>query len=247
MSSPGDFDHLSGTRVVFDKGPQTWVLYEKITEGYQTMRQDEVDAGIGNPYATIKFACHDAAGPNQKGIMRIYIQIPITGTIARGPRARAPQAIAQRTHKEGQVLQSLTSKGYKVVPNLLGYQESIQDDEGCVPGGYINYIVWACVPGESIHDKEFWDRDQKYRDEVRERFRESYEELKEFGWSPTFPHLGNIIFDEATKALHISGFRFPKCIIDRSPPSTDMLYAGWGLVEPSEDPDWYINSNKWKW
>ncbi|KAJ5850474.1 hypothetical protein N7455_010330 [Penicillium solitum] len=45
--------------------------YEKITEDYQTPRQDAVDGGIGNPYAAIKFACHNAADPNQKGIMRI--------------------------------------------------------------------------------------------------------------------------------------------------------------------------------
>ncbi|RHZ43400.1 uncharacterized protein CDV56_100298 [Aspergillus thermomutatus] len=246
MSGPGDFDHLSGTRVIFDKGPQTWVLDEKIAEDYQTMSQDEVDDGIGNPYAAIKFACHNAADPNQKGILRIYIQIPITGTIARGPGARAQQAIAQRTHMEGTVLQSLTDKGCKVVPKLLGYQESNQDDEGCVPGGYINYIVWACVPGESIRAKEFWDRDRKYRDEVREKFRESDEELKKFGWSPRIPHLGNIIFDEATKALHISGFCFPK-VLDSSQPFTDVTYAGWGLVKRSQNPDWYLNSKEWEW
>ncbi|KAJ5685978.1 hypothetical protein N7536_008597 [Penicillium majusculum] len=58
-------------------GEMTALLDEKITEDYQTLRQDAVDDGIGNPYAAIKFACYNAADPNQKGIMPIYIQILI--------------------------------------------------------------------------------------------------------------------------------------------------------------------------
>jgi hypothetical protein len=180
MADPGDFDHLSGTRLVFDEGPQTWVLDEKITEHYERMIQHEVDAGFGCPYAAIKFACHNAADPDQKGIMRIYIQIPITGTLGRGPRARSEQAMPHQTFDEAQALIILAKKGCKVVPKLLGYQENSQDEEGCVPGGYITYILWACVPGKSLQEEEFWDRDKKYRDHVRERFRECYEYVRSY-------------------------------------------------------------------
>ena len=62
---------------VTDNGLQTWVLDENITKDYQTLRQDTVDDGIGNSYAAIKFACHNAGDPNQKGVMRICIQTPI--------------------------------------------------------------------------------------------------------------------------------------------------------------------------
>lgn len=62
---------------VTENGLQTWVLYENITKDYKTLRQDAVDDGIGNPYAAIEFACHNAADHNKKGIMPIYIQTPI--------------------------------------------------------------------------------------------------------------------------------------------------------------------------
>lgn len=177
MSGPGDFDHLSGTEVFFDKvsPPETWVLDEKITEQYQTVTQCEVDDGLGPPFAAIKFACYSAADPNKKGIMRIYIQTPINGTSARGPRARAQQAVTQRTYLELKALKSLADQKCKVVPELLGYNEEQQDDEGCVPGGYINHIVWA---RESLDYKVFWDRDLEYRNEVRPRFRKAYEYVR---------------------------------------------------------------------
>lgn len=53
------------------------IIPPNITKYHQIPRQDAVDDSIGNSYAAIKFACHNAADPNQKGIMRIYIQTPI--------------------------------------------------------------------------------------------------------------------------------------------------------------------------
>ncbi|KAJ5384351.1 hypothetical protein N7517_002262 [Penicillium concentricum] len=119
------------------------------------MTQDEVNGGLGPPFAAIKFACHGAADHNKKGIIRIYIQIHITGTIARSPRARAQQAVTQRMHTKLQALKSLAEQKCEVVPDLLGYQEAQQDSEGCVPGGYINYMVWARVLGDSIDSNVF--------------------------------------------------------------------------------------------
>lgn len=174
MSGPGDFDHLSGTQVSFDTpSPQVWVLDEKISEDFQTRTQFEVDNYGSRPYAALKFACHNAA--NERGFMRIYIQIPITGTIARGSRARAQQA-TQRTHKELEVRKILAEQGCSVVPRLLAYNVGQQDDDddGCVPGGYFNHIVWARVPGEPIDEAVFWDRDRPYRDKIRDQFRKVY-------------------------------------------------------------------------
>ena len=133
------------------------------------MTQDEADDSFGLPLATIKFPCHSAADITKKGFMRIYIQIPITGAVACSPRVWAPQVVTQRKHIELEALKSLTGQKCKVVSELLGCYEGQQSDEGCVPGSYIDYIVW-----DSIDSKDFWERDLKYRDEVRQ-FRAVYE------------------------------------------------------------------------
>lgn len=177
MSAPGDFDHLSGTQVSFDdttSPPQAWVIDEKITEDFQTRTQAEVDEYGALPYAVLKFACHNAADPREKGFMRIYIQIPITGTMLKNSTVRAQQA-TQGTHEELTVLKSLADQGCSVVPRLLAYNVGQQDGDGCVPGGYINHVVWARVSGTPIDEQVYWDRAREYRDKIRDQFRKLYE------------------------------------------------------------------------
>ncbi|OQE11125.1 hypothetical protein PENVUL_c003G00750 [Penicillium vulpinum] len=74
------------------------------------MTQDEINDGLGSPFATTKFACHSATGISEKSIMRIYIQIPVTRTIARGIRAQAQQAVPQQTHTELAALKRLAEQ-----------------------------------------------------------------------------------------------------------------------------------------
>ncbi|PYH91377.1 hypothetical protein BO71DRAFT_443236 [Aspergillus ellipticus CBS 707.79] len=50
-----------------------------------------------------------------------------------------------------------------------------QDDDGPVPGGYINRFVWARVPAESIQCEEFWAKSFEYREGVRCLFRIAFE------------------------------------------------------------------------
>ncbi|KAJ5960593.1 uncharacterized protein N7479_007743 [Penicillium vulpinum] len=103
------------------------------------MTQDEINDGLGSPFATTKFACHSATGISEKSIMRIYIQIPVTRTIARGIRAQAQQAVPQQTHTELAALKRLAEQN--TPHENIGYHEVQQDDESCVPGGYINYMM----------------------------------------------------------------------------------------------------------
>lgn len=176
MSGPGDFDYLCGTTVSFDDHlNQTWGIDRRLSEVYVRLSQDEVNKGVGIPYAAIKFACHRTTNTDQKGIMRMYLQIPIQGTIARGPSTRAEQAIPSFTHNEERALQDLNRKGCKGVPKLLCSKQTVQSIEECVPGGYLNYLVWDLVPGRPLDYEEFWDRDLEYRRMVREKFREAYE------------------------------------------------------------------------
>lgn len=53
-------------------------------------------------------------------------------------------------------LRKLKKQGCSFVPDLLGYEEREQDDERFVPEGYITYVVWEKIPGESLDYENFW-------------------------------------------------------------------------------------------
>jgi hypothetical protein len=178
MSRLGDFDHLCGTEVRLEQpspSPSvTFVLDDKLSEEYQTMTQEEFDDGLGHPFAALKFSCHNLSDPTQQGFIRLYYQIPIDGTISQPPQARAQQALTQHTHAEVEALISLDHNNCTAVPKLLGYGNRVQGVGDYVPGGYINYVAWARVPGEPISSVSYWERDLAYREEVRSAFRAAY-------------------------------------------------------------------------
>ncbi|KAJ5187078.1 hypothetical protein N7449_010072 [Penicillium cf. viridicatum] len=244
-----DFDHLCGTEITLDQPslspPRTFVLDEKISEDYQTMTQRIYDQGLGPPFAVIKFSCHNLLDPGQQGFMRIYLQIPIDGTFSSAPEVRAQQAISQRTHTELKALATLDRENCTAVPKLLGYGEGLQGTEEFVPGGYINYVAWARVPGEPVDYYSFWKRDFEYRRQLRSAFRTAYEELSRCSWQPRLTPPSKLIYDDVTKAMHICGFRgaYPM----DTEPFSDETYALWGLAKPSDRLDWYLDSSDWTW
>ncbi|KGO74636.1 hypothetical protein PITC_084120 [Penicillium italicum] len=223
-----DFDHLCGTEITLEQPslspPRTFVLDEKISEDYQTMTSGYM----------IK-----------QGFMRIYLQIPIDGTFSSAPEVRAQQAISQRTHTELKALATLDRENCTAVPKLLGYGEGLQGTEEFVPGGYINYVAWARVPGEPVDYDSFWKRDFEYRRQLRSAFRSAYEELSRCSWQPRLTPPSKLIYDDVTKAMHISGVRgaYPM----DTEPFSDETYALWGLAKPSDRLDWYLDSSDWTW
>ncbi|CRL18359.1 unnamed protein product [Penicillium camemberti] len=249
MSRPGDFDHLCGTEVRFEQpspSPSaTFVLDDKLSEEYQTMTQEEFDEDVGRPFAALKFSCHNLSDPTQQGFIRLYYQIPIDGTISRPPQVRAQQALTQQIHTEVKALISLDHKDCTAAPKLLGYGNRVQGVGDYVPGGYINYVAWARVAGEPISSVSYWNRDLAYREEVRSAFRAAYRELKKDVWAPAHSSLQNLIYDEATKSMHISGFRDADTL--EPEPFSDVTYAIWRLVKPARRLDWMNDSSDWKW
>ncbi|KAJ5286234.1 hypothetical protein N7524_001540 [Penicillium chrysogenum] len=234
MSRLGDFDHLCGTEVRLEQpspSPSvTFVLDDKLSEEYQTMTQEEFDDGLGHPFAALKFSCHNLSDPTQQGFIRLYYQIPIDGTISQPPQARAQQALTQHTHAE--------SQSYLVMVNGCKVSETTS------LGGYINYVAWARVPGEPISSVSYWERDLAYREEVRSAFRAAYRTKKDV-WAPAICSLRKLIYDEATKSMHISGFRDPDTL--EPEPFSDATYVIWRLVKPSRRLDWMRDSSDWKW
>ncbi|KAJ5545025.1 hypothetical protein N7535_006587 [Penicillium sp. DV-2018c] len=232
MSRSGDFDHLCGTEVRLEQPPPspsvTFVLDDKLSEEYQTMTQEEFDEGMGHPFAALKFSCHNLLIPTNRALYGSTIRYRL-----------------MHTHAEVEALISLNHKNCTAVPKLLGYGNRVQGEGDYVPGGYINYVAWARVAGEPIGSVSYWERDLVYREEVRSAFRAAYRELKKDVWAPRLSSLENLIYDEATKPMHISGFRDPDTL--EPEPFSDVTYAIWRLVKPARRPDWMRDSSDWKW
>jgi hypothetical protein len=55
----------------------------------------------------------------------------------------------QHTHAEVKALISLDQKDCTAVPKLLGYGDRVRGEGEYVPGGYVKYVAWTQVAGES--------------------------------------------------------------------------------------------------
>ncbi|KAJ5513455.1 hypothetical protein N7463_003007 [Penicillium fimorum] len=127
---------------------RTWVITKKLTERAAPMTDHDVKVGRGSAKTVGKFLCHFVGDPNQIAFMRIYQQIPITGTEDADHDTLARQAVA---------------------PGVCGELESFKMLQN---GGY---IVWDKVPGELLTKEFFWALDITARKDIRAKFRDAYE------------------------------------------------------------------------
>ncbi|GFF47753.1 hypothetical protein IFM51744_06649 [Aspergillus udagawae] len=201
--------------------------------------------GRGSAKTVGKFLCHLAEDPNQIAFMRIYQQIPITGTEDADHDTLARQAVPPGVCGELESFKLLQSGRCSAVPRFFGHAESTQGDNGLVPGGYIRYLVWEKVPGEPLTKEFFWALDDNARKDIRLKFRAAYEQLLACGVAPGQSRISKIIFDQSTGNLHISGFRRGWPIISRLEWS-EARYAEFGLAKPNRERDWYLHPEKWQ-
>lgn len=173
---------LEGTEVTTDtKTPlllpsQTWVITEKLEETSLLMTQKDIDDGVGPAFTAAKFLCYRKDDPAKKpAFLRMYHQIPIAGTECLNSGIRANQAVPPIQLPELTALKTLKMMDCNVVPDLLGYQEGQQGQDGIIPGGFATSIVWDKVPGEPLSEEYFWKLDRKTRDAIRKEFRRVYE------------------------------------------------------------------------
>ncbi|KAJ5570809.1 hypothetical protein N7535_004469 [Penicillium sp. DV-2018c] len=130
------------------------------------MTDHDVQMGRGAAKTVCKFLCHAAGDPNQVAFMRIYQQIPITGTEDADPDTLARQAVAPGVCGELEAFKILQNAGCGAVPRFLGHAESTQGDDDLLPGGYIKYLVWEKVPGEPLTKEFFWGLDITAREDI---------------------------------------------------------------------------------
>lgn len=84
------------------------------------------------------------------------------------------QAVEEPENGELNAPKSFLIHECEVVPRLLGYQQSKQKEDDMVPGGFVTYIIWEKVPGDSFDLIKFWLRPFNEREAICDKFRQVF-------------------------------------------------------------------------
>ncbi|KAF7172632.1 hypothetical protein CNMCM5623_004786 [Aspergillus felis] len=155
----------------------TVTTYDLVSDGASpesTSRTARCQNGPRSPQTVGKFLCHLDEDPKQIALMRVYQQIPITGTEDADHDTLARQAVPPGVCGELESYTLLQSGGCSAVPRFLGHAERIQGERDLLPGGYVRYLVWEKVPGEPLTEGFFWGLDDSAREDIRSKFRAVY-------------------------------------------------------------------------
>jgi len=106
---------------------RTWIITEKLSERANPQTYEDVKRGYGSPKTVGKSLCHLAEDPEQIGFMRIYKQIPITGTEDADNDTLARQTVPRGVCGELECFNLLQSGGCSAVPRFLGQQEVLKE------------------------------------------------------------------------------------------------------------------------
>lgn len=157
---------------------RAWIITEKLSERAVHLTQEDVDMGVGSPMTVGKYLCHLEEDPTQIAFMRIYYQIPVSGTENADLATLAQQIQPLEVCGELEMFRRLMSQGCNSVPRFLGYCQKAQGEHDLVPGGYAKYIIWEKVPGEPLTKEYFWSLDPLVREDIRAKFRVAFESVQ---------------------------------------------------------------------
>lgn len=100
-------------------------------------------------------------------ILKIKVQIP--GNSNNASPAEGPSNI---TALECTALSKLRDASATHAPRLVGFKQSVQGEDGPLPGGYISYTVMNKLPGDTLFNIGFWGRSEGERAEITQKFLE---------------------------------------------------------------------------
>ncbi|KAJ5725480.1 uncharacterized protein N7483_006837 [Penicillium malachiteum] len=143
-SGESDFlDGLEGTEIVtpaqpdFELPERTWVITTKLEEVSLSMHQEDLEDSIGPGFTATTSLCHLKSDDHQPpAFLRLYCQTPVIGTEWSLPQQRANQAAAFFEPAELSAFKTFMKHSCPVVPQLLGYDHTLQADTGIIPRGY---------------------------------------------------------------------------------------------------------------
>lgn len=216
--------YLEGTKITLNSPPvppfffqtETWVIDKEISEHHFVATQEDLDDGLDPGQVAGKFSCHTADPTSQQvhGFIRVRKQIPTAGSEFNNASIRAAQAVPASEPNELSVMLCLKEHGSDVAPKLLGYQLTRQGEEDIVPGGYMTYVAWEKVPGESLNLQQFWNSSFQVREDIRNKFRPLWEYVSQ--------NLTQRYFHELTAIRKLTriGYRL-------SPPTSHKVIYDW--------------------
>ncbi|KAJ5819183.1 hypothetical protein N7474_004774 [Penicillium riverlandense] len=228
-----DYHFNNETQVDF-KQPKhnTWRIVQKLGEKCSRVDKTETNGGAKS-YAAGLFLCENTLDTSRYAHMRIYMQVPMIGTEYEPPSKRAKQA-TQVTPREALAFLKFNEEGSTITPALLGYKDTIQDDDMPVPGEFLVILVWEIVPGLRLGDhvshKQFLKLDEAEQNLIRENFLQGYKRLREFGFLPFFGTPKNLIWDRDNAKVYFVDFY--RCIeVGPGTQTDDGILAAWHLKE----------------
>jgi len=113
--------------------PRTWVITKKQRE--RAFRIWATETAIrSTPVTDGKYLCHLLDDPTQICIMKVWYQVPLTGTTKDDLDELARQAAPPPWSGELEVSKILTRLGCDVVPRVFGHVEYVQGATDLVPG-----------------------------------------------------------------------------------------------------------------
>ena len=152
-----------------------WRVIQKENE-LEYQAEPKVRGGVRPiSFACIKVLCHDLNDVDRVAYLRIYKQIPHSGTqTIVGPATRQQQAVAW-IPPELLAYRDMTEKGSKVTPRILGWKVGKQDSSDQLPEGFLVSFAWLKVPGVRLGDSlgaaKFWEYGRQERDRIRSALR----------------------------------------------------------------------------
>ena len=171
-----------------------------------------------------KFLCHpEEEDPTQIAFMRIYYQVPVSGTEDANLATLAQQVQPHEVCGELETFRLLMGQGYNSAPRFLGYCQKVQGEQDLVPGGDAKYIIWEKVPGEPLTEEHFWSLDPRVRQDIRVKVRVAFEsvyrpkmadrqtanainrEMLCCGVKPQVSRISKIIHDQFTGDVYVKG------------------------------------------
>ncbi|KGO77158.1 hypothetical protein PITC_024000 [Penicillium italicum] len=126
----------------------------------------------------------------------------MAGTEFKKTNVRAAQAVEEPGNRELITLKYFMIFGCEVIPRLLGFQQSEQKEDDMVPGGFVPYVVWEKVPGDSFDHIKFWLQPFGKREAIRDTFHRVSTRFLQFGFMPVMATPSKIIYDESSSQIY---------------------------------------------
>jgi hypothetical protein len=190
----------------------TWTIEDKVSQ-HTRQREAPQPGEPGFKPSSAEATFHVRRDSNgQIAFMRVHMQVPHPGTEYEDIEDRRLQA-SLCPHTEVQALMDFHNANATMTPALLGIKEEFQGSDGCVPGGYIVFIVFEKVPGIRLADDQsapypgfplhtFFRRfERKERNAIREQFDKADRELARIDWLLDEPWADHLVWDSKTSKL----------------------------------------------